>query len=104
MCRDRFEASGAFRVTDPRTCRTAPTVLLRVEDMLRTSLSEPYDPMWVEEPVQFDDLDGLAQLQEGTTIPLATGERMVTRWQFHELIARRCVEIIQPDVITSGGI
>jgi hypothetical protein len=57
---------------------------------------EPFDPMWVEEPVQFDDVAALASLQEGTTIPIATGERLVTRWQFDAIIAARAVEIIQP--------
>ena len=52
--------------------------------------------MWVEEPCQFDDVAALASLQEGTTIPIATGERMVTRWQFDSLLAARAVEIIQP--------
>ena len=47
--------------------------------------------MWVEEPVQFDDVAALASLQEGTTIPIATGERMVTRWQFDSLLAARAV-------------
>lgn len=51
-----------------------------------------------------DDLESLLNLQSLSTIPIATGERLYTRWQFQDIIAKSAVQIVQPDIITSGGI
>ena len=62
----------------------------------------PYDPMFIEEPILGDDLEGLLNLQSISTVPIATGERLYTRWQFQDIIAKSAVQIVQPDIITSG--
>jgi galactonate dehydratase len=65
---------------------------------------EPYDPMFVEEPVLAENNDVLPILQQHTSIPIATGERMFSRWDFKEVFEDRSVDIIQPDLSHAGGI
>jgi L-alanine-DL-glutamate epimerase-like enolase superfamily enzyme len=63
---------------------------------------EPYDPLWFEEPVPPDDLDGMARVASGTTIPIAAGERLTTTVEFAQLIAAG-VRIVQPNLGRAGG-
>lgn len=65
---------------------------------------EPHRPLFLEEPVLGDDPAALRDLAAATAIPLATGERLYTRWQFQDLIAQRAVAVVQPDVAHAGGI
>ncbi len=65
---------------------------------------EPYGPMFVEEPVLPGDLLALKRISSSTTVPIATGERLVTRWQFQEIIEQEVVSIVQPDISHCGGI
>jgi galactonate dehydratase len=51
-----------------------------------------------------DDPSALSDLAASTSVPLATGERLYTRWQFQDLIARRAVAVVQPDIAHAGGI
>lgn len=67
-------------------------------------LLEPHQPIFVEEPILPGDADGLREISESTSIPIAAGERLFTRWQFQELIAKRAVRIVQPDLAHAGGI
>lgn len=65
---------------------------------------EPLKPLFFEEPVPTDNLDALAKVAEKVTIPLATGERIYTRWGFRPLLERQIVDIIQPDICHVGGL
>jgi galactonate dehydratase len=65
---------------------------------------EKYHPMFVEEPVLPGDTLALREIARGTTIPIAAGERLFTRWQFQEIIESEAVAVIQPDVSHVGGI
>lgn len=65
---------------------------------------EPYEPRWLEEPLQADRMDGYARLRDSTTVPIAAGERMYTRWGFHEQFKRGGLDVAQPDTMWSGGI
>jgi galactonate dehydratase len=65
---------------------------------------EPHAPMFVEEPVLPEHNDVLPVLQRHTTIPIATGERMFSRWDFREVFEDRSVDVIQPDLSHAGGI
>ncbi len=65
---------------------------------------EPFHPMFIEEPVLPENNEALREIANVTTIPIATGERMYTRWDFKHLLAGGCVDIIQPDVSHAGGI
>ncbi|WP_029422360.1 mandelate racemase/muconate lactonizing enzyme family protein [Alicyclobacillus macrosporangiidus] len=58
---------------------------------------------WFEEPVDTDDLDGSAQVAAALDVPVAGYETCFSLPQFRELILRRAVDIVQPDVIWSGG-
>lgn len=65
---------------------------------------EPFHPMFVEEIVLPENNDALAALHAHSSIPIATGERMFTRWDFKGLFASGHVDIVQPDVSHAGGI
>lgn len=65
---------------------------------------EPYNPMFIEEPVLSDNNEALKELARYTSIPIATGERMYTRWDFKPLFEMGVVDIIQPDPCHTGGI
>lgn len=65
---------------------------------------EPYEPMFIEEPVLPEHNDELASIANHTTIPIATGERMYSRWDFKEIFEDGAVDIIQPDLSHAGGI
>lgn len=65
---------------------------------------EPGRPMFVEEPVPPGETGALKQVALHTSTPLATGERLVDRLEFHDLLAARAVDIIQPDICHCGGI
>lgn len=65
---------------------------------------EPYDPLWFEEPVPPDMPEVMAQVARGTRIPIATGERLTTKWEFARVIENRAATILQPDLGRSGGI
>jgi len=65
---------------------------------------EPHEPMFIEEPVLPQHNDALGAIQDATTIPIATGERMYSRWDFKELFEAGVVDVIQPDLSHAGGI
>ncbi|MEM7207245.1 MAG: mandelate racemase/muconate lactonizing enzyme family protein [Pseudomonadota bacterium] len=64
---------------------------------------EPYDPLWFEEPCPPDQMDAIAKVAASTRIPVATGERLTTRVEFHQAL-KAGVSILQPDIGRSGGI
>jgi L-alanine-DL-glutamate epimerase-like enolase superfamily enzyme len=64
---------------------------------------EEYDIAWFEEPVTPDDHTGQAEVRRATTIPIASGEREFTRFDFQDLIEKRALDIAQPDVARAGG-
>ena len=66
--------------------------------------AEPLAPYFVEEATQIEDLEELARLRSMTTIPLATGERLFTKYGFSQICHRHLVDYIQPDVVHCGGI
>jgi galactonate dehydratase len=65
---------------------------------------EPFRPMFIEEPVLPENNEALRELARHTSIPIATGERMYSRWDFKTVLADGCVDIIQPDLSHAGGI
>ena len=65
---------------------------------------EPYDVAWFEEPISPDDHPGLAEVRRSTVIPIATGEREFTRFDFEDLFNHRALDIAQPDVARAGGL
>ncbi len=72
---------------------------IRVADML-----EQYHPFWFEEPVPPENVEEMARVAAHTSIPIATGERLVTKYEFSNLLEKRAAQIIQLDVGQCGGI
>jgi galactonate dehydratase len=65
---------------------------------------EPYQPLFIEEPVQCQNVDVMAEIARGTHLPIATGERVFTKWGFRELLEKGAASILQPDLCHAGGI
>ncbi|RDW61478.1 mandelate racemase lactonizing protein-like protein [Coleophoma crateriformis] len=65
---------------------------------------EPYRPMFIEEPLLSEHLDGIKALSQHTSTPIALGERLYSRWDFKPFLEAGCVDIIQPDISHCGGI
>ncbi|MEG9294821.1 galactonate dehydratase [Mangrovibacillus sp. Mu-81] len=65
---------------------------------------ETFRPMFIEEPVLPENNEALREIANHTSTPIATGERMFSRWQFKPLLMDGYVDIIQPDLSHAGGI
>jgi galactonate dehydratase len=65
---------------------------------------EPFQPMFIEEPCQAQNHDIMAEIARGTHLPIATGERVFTKWGFREVLEKRAATILQPDLCHAGGI
>jgi galactonate dehydratase len=65
---------------------------------------EPLRPMFIEEPLLSENIEGLQQLAGLTTIPIALGERLYDRWDFKPVLEARAADILQPDLSHAGGI
>lgn len=61
-------------------------------------------PMFVEEPVPQENVDALKLVSDHVPFPIATGERLLTRWGFREVFEKHAVAYIQPDTSHAGGI
>jgi galactonate dehydratase len=72
---------------------------LRIAEALK-----PYAPAWLEEPIRFNELDGMAELARHTSIPIAASERLATGASFRQLIEKRAASIIMIDLAWCGGI
>ncbi len=65
---------------------------------------EPYDPLWLEEPVPPDNQREMAKVARGTTIPVACGERLATKWEFQRVLEEGAAAILQMNLGRVGGI
>ncbi|MYD10037.1 MAG: mandelate racemase/muconate lactonizing enzyme family protein [Chloroflexi bacterium] len=65
---------------------------------------EQYSPYWFEEPVPPENVDEMARVAAQTSIPIASGERLATKYEFSELLRKQAAQIIQVDVGQCGGI
>jgi galactonate dehydratase len=65
---------------------------------------EPYQPMFIEEPVNCQNVEVMADIARGTHLPIATGERIFTKWGFREILEKGAATILQPDLCHAGGI
>jgi len=113
------------RVDDPATIQAAVTRLRQVREAVGDEVDigvdfhgrvskpmakrlvqelEPYEPMFVEEPVLPEHNDALPEVAQHTTTPIATGERLFSRWDYKEIFENGTVDVIQPDLSHAGGI
>ncbi|GAB7353069.1 hypothetical protein MBLNU459_g3618t1 [Dothideomycetes sp. NU459] len=65
---------------------------------------EPHAPLFIEEPLLSEHPEGVKQISELTTCPIALGERLYSRWDFKRFFEDASVDIIQPDISHCGGI
>ena len=65
---------------------------------------EEFSPFWFEEPVPPENIDEMARVAAHTSIPIASGERLVTKFEFADLLKKQAAQIIQLDVGQCGGI
>jgi galactonate dehydratase len=65
---------------------------------------EPYYPLFIEEPCQAQNHDVMADIARSTHLPIATGERVFTKWGFREVLEKGAATILQPDLCHAGGI
>lgn len=65
---------------------------------------EEFDPMFLEEPVLCENMEAFSEIAAACNIPIATGERLYSRWDFKRLLHAGGVDIIQPDLSHAGGI
>lgn len=65
---------------------------------------EPSNPLFIEEPCQCQNHDVMAEIARGTHLPIATGERVFTKWGFREVLEKKAATILQPDLCHAGGI
>ena len=65
---------------------------------------EPLRPLWVEEPCLPENVDTMVTIARSTTIPIATGERLYTKWGFRDAIEKQVAQIYQPDLSHAGGL
>jgi galactonate dehydratase len=65
---------------------------------------EPFRLMWLEEPLPPEDIDAMVDLRHSTSTPIACGENLYMRWGFNELLQKRGVDVIEPDIQKTGGL
>ena len=65
---------------------------------------EPYNIMWIEDPILQDNNQSYAILARETSIPVCIGERLATRYQFREMLESKAVDIVMYDLTWCGGI
>ena len=65
---------------------------------------EPYRPFFYEDPIRPDNIDAMAEVAQKIAVPIATGERIHTIYEFEMLLTRNAVQYVRPDVCMAGGI
>jgi 2-dehydro-3-deoxyphosphogalactonate aldolase len=65
---------------------------------------EKFDPLWLEEPVPPDNIDEMALVARSTSIPIATGERLATKYEFTTLLEKHAASILQFALGRVGGL
>ena len=78
--------------------RLSPNMAIRMARLL-----EEFNPFFFEEPVPPENVDEMARVAAAINIPVATGERLYTRWSFRELLEKQAADYIQPDLCHCGG-
>ena len=64
----------------------------------------PFRPYFVEEPVPPENVDVMAEVRKMSPVPIATGERRVTRYEFREIFEKQACHVVQPDLCHCGGL
>jgi len=83
---------------DSNHCFTVPQAIRLGRAM------EEHDILWFEEPISPEDHDGYVEVTRALDMAVAGGENDFTRWGFRDVIVRKAMDIVQPDVCAAGGI
>jgi 2-dehydro-3-deoxyphosphogalactonate aldolase len=65
---------------------------------------EKFDPLWFEEPVPPENMEKMARVARATSIPIATGERLASKYEFARLLKKQATSILQMALGRVGGI
>ena len=84
-------------VVDANHCFSVPKAI-KLGRML-----EEHDILWFEEPISPEDHDGYVEVTRALDMAVAGGENDFTRWGFRDVIARKAMDIVQPDLCAAGG-
>lgn len=79
--------------------RTYPAVAIQYINAI-----DEYSPYFCEEPVPPENVEALLEVRQSVNVPIATGERLVTRHQFKSVFERQACHVIQPDLCHCGGL
>jgi galactonate dehydratase len=79
--------------------RVSPAMAILLEEAMR-----PSKPYFIEEPVLPENVEELARVARQSKTPIATGERLFTKWGFREVLAKGAASVLQPDPCICGGI
>ncbi|MCW5745982.1 MAG: mandelate racemase/muconate lactonizing enzyme family protein [Alphaproteobacteria bacterium] len=88
---------GVKLAVDANHCFSVPNAI-RLGRML-----EEHDVLWFEEPISPEDHDGYVEVTRALDVAVAGGENDFTRWGFRDIIARKAMDIVQPDLCAAGG-
>jgi galactonate dehydratase len=105
--RDAIETVGRYREAvgdDVDLCIEIHRRLTPHEAIVLARGIEPYHPFFYEDPILPDSFDAMALVAQNIHIPIATGERLHTIWEFEMLLARGAVQYVRPDVCMVGGL
>ncbi len=86
---DAFAALREAAGTTSTSASTSTAPSARRTAKLLIKAFEPYQPMFIEEPVQCQNVEVMAEIARGTSLPIATGERIFTKWGFREILEKR---------------
>jgi len=89
---------GVRLMVDANHCFTVPQAIRLGREL------EKLDVEWFEEPISPEDIDGYIEVTRALDMAVAGGENAFTRWGFRDLVARKAMDIVQPDVCAAGGI
>ena len=65
---------------------------------------EKFDPMWFEEPIPPENFEEMGKVAHSTTIPIATGERLATKYEFSKILESKGASVLQMNLGRAGGI
>ena len=85
-------------MVDANHCFTVPQAIRLGRELEKLNVE------WFEEPISPEDIDGYVEVTRSLDMAVAGGENEFTRWGFRDLVVRKAMDIIQPDVCAAGGI
>jgi D-galactarolactone cycloisomerase len=89
---------GIRLMVDANHCLTVPQAIRYGRELERLDIE------WFEEPISPEDIDGYVEVTRALDIAVAGGENGFTRWGFRDLVMRKAMDIVQPDVCAAGGL